>query len=122
MTKSLVLLPGDGIGPEVCAEVRRIAEWFNQNAGLGVSITEHVFGGASYDRFGKPLADSALQAALGADAVVMGAVGGPQWSDVPREVRPEAGLLKLRERLGAFANLRPVTCFDALADASSLKR
>ncbi|CAN5342895.1 3-isopropylmalate dehydrogenase [soil metagenome] len=115
---NLLLLPGDGIGPEVCAEVRRIAAALTPD----VDVTEAIYGGASYDAHGTPLTDAVLAAALAADAVLLGAVGGPQWADVPRALRPEMGLLKLRKEMEVFANLRPALCFDALADASSLKR
>ena len=114
----LLLLPGDGIGPEVCAEVRRVAEALTPD----IEVTEAIYGGASYDAHGTPLTDEVLALALAVDAVLLGAVGGPQWADAPRALRPEAGLLKLRVEMGVFANLRPALCFDALADASSLKR
>ncbi|MCR5873805.1 3-isopropylmalate dehydrogenase [Phenylobacterium sp. J426] len=114
----LLLLPGDGIGPEVTAEVRRVA----QALAPELSIDERPFGGASYDAHGVPLTDEALAAAKAARAVLMGAVGGPKWNGVPRDKRPEAGLLNLRAGMGVFANLRPALCFGPLADASSLKR
>ncbi|MEO8114964.1 MAG: 3-isopropylmalate dehydrogenase [Phenylobacterium sp.] len=114
----LLLLPGDGIGPEVTAEVRRVAERLTPE----LSIEERPFGGASFDAFGTPLTDETLAAARGAKAVLMGAVGGPKWVGTPRDKRPEAGLLALRAGMGVFANLRPALCFQALADASSLKR
>jgi 3-isopropylmalate dehydrogenase len=122
MTKTLLLLPGDGIGPEVTAEVRRVADWMNANANLDLALEERDFGGLSYDRHGTPLSDEVRDRALASDAVLMGAVGGPQWADVPRKLRPEMGLLGLRKAMDVFANLRPALCFDALADASSLKR
>ena len=122
MTKTLLLLPGDGIGPEVTAEVRRVAEWMNAHAGLDLALDERAFGGFSYDQFGTPLTDEARDTALKADAVLMGAVGGPKWAGVPRKLRPEAGLLGLRKAMDVFANLRPALCFDALADASTLRR
>jgi 3-isopropylmalate dehydrogenase len=115
---TLLLLPGDGIGPEVCAQVRRVAERLTPD----LTLDERDFGGCSYDRHGVPITDDAIAAALVADAVLMGAVGGPQWSGVARQHRPEAGLLALRKAMQVFANLRPALCFDALADASSLKR
>ena len=118
MSKTLLLLPGDGIGPEVCTEVRKIAAALTND----LIIDEKTYGGASYDAHGTPLTDEALQAALTSDAVLMGAVGGPQWASVPRHLRPEAGLLTLRKEMDVYANLRPALCFDALADASSLKR
>ncbi len=118
MTHSLLLLPGDGIGPEVTAQVERVVAALD----AGISITKHDFGGASIDAHGVPLTEAALDAALKADAVLMGAVGGPQWAAQPYGNRPEAGLLKLRKEMNVFANLRPAVCFPALADASSLKR
>ena len=119
---SLLLLPGDGIGPEVIAEVRRVAAWMGEHAGLELDIDERAFGGTSYDLHGTPLTDEALALALDSSAVLMGAVGGPQWADAPRDKRPEMGLLNLRKAMDAFANLRPALCFEALADASTLKR
>jgi 3-isopropylmalate dehydrogenase len=118
MTKTLLLLPGDGIGPEVIAQVRRVAERLTPD----LILEERAFGGTSYDRFGGPLTDEAEAAALRADAVLMGAVGGPKWAGVARDKRPEAGLLRLRKVMDVFANLRPALCFDPLADASTLKR
>jgi 3-isopropylmalate dehydrogenase len=114
----LLLLPGDGIGPEVTAEVRKVAARLCPD----LSIAEAPFGGASYDQLGTPLADETLAKAKAARAVLMGAVGGPKWTDAPRDKRPEAGLLRLRAGMGVFANLRPALCFQPLADASSLKR
>ena len=122
MTKTLLLLPGDGIGPEVTAEVRRVADWMAAHAGLDLSLDERPYGGAAYDTFGTPLPADTKTAALAADAVLMGAVGGPKWADAPRHLRPEAALLDLRKSMDVFANLRPALCFDALADASTLKR
>jgi len=114
----LLLLPGDGIGPEVTAEVRRVA----QALAPELRVEERPFGGCSYDQHGVPLTDETLALAKSAKAVLMGAVGGPKWADAPRDKRPEAGLLKLRAAMGVFANLRPALCFQPLADASSLKR
>ena len=119
---SLLLLPGDGIGPEVIAQVRRVAAWLGEHAGLALDIEERPFGGTSYDLHGTPLTDEARDLALASTAVLMGAVGGPQWANNPRDKRPEAGLLNLRKAMDTFANLRPALCFEALADASSLKR
>jgi 3-isopropylmalate dehydrogenase len=116
--KRLLLLPGDGIGPEVTAESRRMLDALEL---LGLDLSEAPFGGASLDAHGTPLTDATEAAALAADAVLMGAVGGPQWADVPYGRRPEAGLLRLRAAMQVFANLRPARCFDALVDASSLK-
>jgi len=115
---TMLLLPGDGIGPEVIAEVRRVAAKLTNS----LKIEERDFGGTSYDKHGAPITDEAVELALKSDAVLMGAVGGPKWADVPRTKRPEAALLRLRTEMGVFANLRPAICFDVLADASSLKR
>jgi 3-isopropylmalate dehydrogenase len=118
MTHTLLLLPGDGIGPEVIAATKTVITAL----GAEILLAEHDFGGASIDAHGSPLTDDALRAALEADAVLMGAVGGPQWASQPYGNRPEAGLLKLRKEMNVFANLRPAYCFPALADASTLKR
>jgi len=115
---TLLLLPGDGIGPEVTAEAERVARRVLPE----LAIETRLFGGCSYDAFGTPLTDDTLALALASDAVLMGAVGGPQWAGVPRGSRPEAGLLALRSAMAVFANLRPALCFAALADASTLKR
>lgn len=114
----LLLLPGDGIGPEVMAEVRAVLQAL---ARPGLDVSEAPFGGAAIDTAGTPLPDATKAAALAADAVLMGAVGGPQWADQPYHLRPEAGLLALRAAMGVFANLRPVRLFPALLDASTLK-
>ena len=114
----LLLLPGDGIGPEVTTQARRVAEALTPD----LSIAEGPFGGISFDQHASPLTDETLAAAKSAKAVLMGAVGGPQWANAPRDKRPEAGLLALRAGMGVFANLRPALCFQPLADASSLKR
>jgi 3-isopropylmalate dehydrogenase len=114
----LLLLPGDGIGPEVTAQVRRVAGKVTPD----LTLEERPFGGTSLDLLGAPLSDETLAAAKAAKAVLMGAVGGPKWKDAPRDKRPEAGLLGLRAGMGVFANLRPAICFQPLADASSLKR
>ena len=114
---TLLLLPGDGIGPEVCGEVRRVAAALTPD----LNVEERIYGGASYDAHGAPLTDEVRDAALASDAVLMGAVGGPKWADAPRHLRPEAGLLNLRKAMDVYANLRPAYCFEALADASSLK-
>src|SRR3984893_6121363 len=117
----LLLLPGDGIGPEVMAEVEKLIAWMNKR-GLGQFETEKgLVGGASYDAHGVAVTDAAMALAQAADAVIFGAVGGPRWDTVPYEARPEAGLLRLRKDLGLYANLRPAICYPALASASSLK-
>jgi 3-isopropylmalate dehydrogenase len=114
---TLLVLPGDGIGPEVIEQVRRIASRLMHD----LVIEERPFGGASFDAHGTPLTDEAEALALASDAVLMGAVGGPQWAGVPRDKRPEAALLRLRKVMGVYANLRPAICFDALAGSSTLK-
>lgn len=119
--RSLLILPGDGIGPEVMGQVRRVIDWFGRN-GLAFDVEEDLVGGCAYDAHGAAVSDATMGRALAADAVLLGAVGGPKWDAVPYEVRPEAGLLRLRKDLELFANLRPAKCFDALADFSSLKR
>ncbi len=121
MTKTLLLLPGDGIGPEVTAIARRVAGRLIAQ-GLDLSISEARFGGAAIDADGVPLTDETLALARASDAVLMGAVGGPQWAGQPYDKRPEAGLLALRAGMNVYANLRPARCFAALADASTLKR
>jgi 3-isopropylmalate dehydrogenase len=112
-----LLLPGDGIGPEVTREARRVAHALWPE----LHIEERPFGGTAFDLEGAPLSPATLAAAKASDAVLMGAVGGPQWSGAPRALRPEAGLLELRSGMGVYANLRPALCFGPLADASSLK-
>ncbi len=119
---NLLLLPGDGIGAEVAAEVEKIIAWFG-NEGIARFETDRgLVGGCAYDAHGKAISEDDMVKAQAADAVIFGAVGGPKWDKVPYEVRPEAGLLRLRKDLGLFANLRPAICYPALADASSLKR
>ncbi|MBZ6377982.1 3-isopropylmalate dehydrogenase [Pacificimonas flava] len=118
MTKQLLLLPGDGIGPEVTGQVRRVLDALD----LDIETGEALFGGAAIDAEGVPVSDETVARALAADAVLMGAVGGPKWANQPYDKRPEAGLLRLREAMNVYANLRPARCFSALADASSLKR
>ncbi|TNC72354.1 3-isopropylmalate dehydrogenase [Rubellimicrobium roseum] len=121
MAHDLLLLAGDGIGPEVMGEVKKVIGWFNAN-GMDFAVEEDLVGGCAYDAHGQAVSDATMDKALRADAVLLGAVGGPKWDKVPYEVRPEAGLLRLRKDLELFANLRPAKCFDALADFSSLKR
>jgi len=120
-THKLLLLPGDGIGPEVMREVEKLVGWFRKN-GVGFETESDLVGGSAYDAHKVAITDAAMARAQGADAVLFGAVGGPKWADVPYAARPEAGLLRLRKELGLFANLRPAICYPALADASSLKR
>src|SRR5262245_29361916 len=121
-TINLLLLPGDGIGPEVMAEVKRLIGWMNARGLASFATEEALVGGAAYDAHKVAVTDETMAKAKAADAVLFGAVGGPKWDGVPYEVRPEAGLLRLRKELGLFANLRPAVCYPALADASSLKR
>ena len=119
---NLLMLPGDGIGPEVINEVERVIEWFNNNSNHKFEIEKDLVGGAAYDEHGQSISDEAMALAHKSDAVIFGAVGGPKWDNVPFEVRPEAGLLRLRKELDLFANLRPAICYKALAEASSLKK
>ena len=121
MTNSLLILPGDGIGPEVMAEVRKIITWIEDKKGVSFDITEDLVGGAAIDEYGTSLSDDTLEKCQQADAVLLGAVGGPKWDDVDYAIRPEAGLLRIRKELDLFANLRPAIVFDALIDASTLK-
>ena len=118
----LLLLPGDGIGPEVMAEVEGVAHWLNGQPQSSFNVETELVGGAAIDAPGVPVTDATVDKADKADATILGAVGGPKWDGVDFEVRPEAGLLRLRKDLDLFANLRPAICFPALADASSLKR
>src|SRR5690349_8743450 len=121
-THTLLLLPGDGIGPEVMAEVKKLIAFMNAR-GLGsFEIDEDLVGGCCYDAHKVAITDTTMAKAHAADAVIFGAVGGPQWDRVPYEVRPEAGLLRLRKELELFANIRPAVCYPALAESSSLKR
>ena len=123
MTKpSLLILPGDGIGPEVMAEVTRIIDWLGANRGLEFDVETDLVGGAAYDVHGVPLSDETMEKAQEADAVLLGAVGGPRYDTLDFSMKPERGLLRLRKEMDLFSNLRPAQCFDALADFSSLKR
>ncbi|WEX09880.1 3-isopropylmalate dehydrogenase [Chelativorans sp. AA-79] len=121
-TRKLLLLPGDGIGPEAMAEVSKLIAVMNSEFGAGFEMEAGLVGGAAHDAHGKAISEEDMQRALQADAVLFGAVGGPKWADVPYDVRPEAGLLRLRKDMELFANLRPAICYPALADSSSLKR
>jgi 3-isopropylmalate dehydrogenase len=120
MTKKIAILPGDGIGVEIVAEAVKLLELL-KNKGLDIELTEAPVGGAGYDAAGKPLPDETLALVKKADAILLGAVGGPQYEKLPRELRPERGLLGLRSELGLFANLRPAILYPQLAEASSLK-
>ena len=117
----ILLLPGDGIGPEVAAQVEKVVGWFEKQGLAGFSLERGLVGGCAYDAHKQAISEGDMKLAQEADAVLFGAVGGPKWADVPYQHRPEAGLLRLRKDLGLFANLRPAICYPALASASSLK-
>ncbi len=119
---SVLILPGDGIGPEVMAEVRKIIDWFGTRRDLAFDVSEDLVGGAAFDRHGVPLTDETMARAQEVDAVLLGAVGGPKYDGLDFAVKPERGLLRLRKEMDLYANLRPAQCFDALADFSSLKK
>jgi 3-isopropylmalate dehydrogenase len=119
---SLLILAGDGIGPEVMAEVKRIIGWFGEKRGVTFDVSEDLVGGAAYDQHGIPLHDDTMARAQEVDAVLLGAVGGPKYDVLDFSVKPERGLLRLRKEMDLFSNLRPAQCFDALADFSSLKK
>ncbi len=119
--KKILVLPGDGIGNEVMAEVLKIINWMEKTKSLSIDISERLVGGVAYDAEGDSISDETMQVALDSDAVLFGAVGGSKWDNVDRHKRPEAALLRLRKDLDLFANLRPAVVLDALAEASSLK-
>jgi len=119
---SLLILAGDGIGPEVMAQVARIIDWYGDKRGLKFDVSEDLVGGAAYDKHGTPLHDDTMAHAQEVDAVLLGAVGGPKYDGLDFSVKPERGLLRLRKEMDLFSNLRPAQCFDALADFSSLKK
>lgn len=121
MSTHILLLPGDGIGPEVVTQAVKIIGWLNDNAGTDFVTSEANLGGIAYDKEGDPFPDTTVKAARAADAILLGAVGGPKWEPLDISVRPEKGLLGIRKELGLFANLRPAIVFDELADASTLK-
>ena len=118
---SLLILAGDGIGPEVMAEVKKLIAWF-AGRGIPFDVSEGLVGGCSYDAHGTPLTDEVMARAQGVDAVLLGAVGGPAYDKLDFSAKPERGLLRLRKEMDLFSNLRPAQCFDALADFSSLKK
>ena len=120
--RKVLVLPGDGIGPEIMREVMRVAEFFDRRHIASFEVTEGLVGGSAYDASGTPLTDATMAQALAADAVLFGSVGGPKWETLPFELQPERGLLRLRKEMDLFANLRPAVVFEALADASALKR
>ncbi|MBF0563497.1 MAG: 3-isopropylmalate dehydrogenase [Alphaproteobacteria bacterium] len=117
----LLVLPGDGIGPEVMSQVMRVIEWLSRKGRGEFSVKEGLVGGCAYDAHGAPLSDETMAEAMAADAVLLGAVGGPKWDNLPFASKPERGLLRLRKEMDLFANLRPAVVFDALVEASSLK-
>ena len=117
----MALIPGDGIGNEVMAEVLKIIDWLSRSRSMSFDISERLVGGTAYDTEGDSISDATMQEALESDAVLFGAVGGPKWDNVERDKRPEAALLRLRKELDFFANLRPAVVLDALSESSSLK-
>ena len=119
--RKILLLPGDGIGPEVIGEVRKIINWFNVKKSLDFEIDEDLAGGSSFDKYGTPITDEVFYKALESAVIMLGAVGGPKWDKVEFSKKPERALLKLRKELKLFANLRPAICFKQLVDASTLK-
>ena len=119
--RKILLLPGDGIGPEVIAEVKKIIEWLNKNKSLDFEIDQDLVGGTAYDKHGTPITDEVFYKALESEAIILGAVGGPKWDNLEFSKKPERALLKLRKELKLFANLRPAICFKQLVEASSLK-
>ncbi|MCL4142478.1 UNVERIFIED_CONTAM: hypothetical protein GTU68_057634 [Idotea baltica] len=118
----MLILPGDGIGAEVMVEVQRVVDWVSGASGTPFTTDTDLVGGAALDAHGVPLHDDTMKKAFDFDAVLLGAVGGPKWDNLDFSIKPERGLLRLRKEMALFANLRPAMCFDALADASSLKR
>ena len=119
--RKFLLLPGDGVGPEVVGEVKKIIQWFNSNKSLDFETEEGLAGGVSYEKYGTPITDEVFYKALESEAVILGAVGGPKWDNLEFSKKPERALLKLRKELKLFANLRPAICFKQLVDASTLK-
>ncbi len=121
MGKHILILEGDGIGPEIVREARKVMDVVNTKFDLGLTFENELMGGCAIDVHGVPLADSTLEKARKADAILLGAVGGPKWDKLDRSIRPEKGLLKIRSQLGLYANLRPALLYPQLVDASSLK-
>ncbi len=121
MSSKILILPGDGIGPEIVAEAKKVLETLRSDFGLQIETEEGAIGGAGYDAAGHPLPDATLALAGAADSVLLGAVGGPQYDGLPRELRPERGLLGIRSELDLFSNLRPAILYEQLADASTLR-
>ena len=121
MTKQILILPGDGIGKEVTTSAIEVLDYLKASNDLDFNVLERDVGGTSYDLYGKPLTEETLEIAKNSDAVLFGAVGGPQWEHLGWDLRPEQALLGLRKSLGLFANLRPAFLFNELASASPLK-
>ncbi|WP_417512799.1 3-isopropylmalate dehydrogenase [Minwuia sp.] len=119
--RKLLILPGDGIGPEVMVTVRKVIDWMDKRRAVSFDVEEDLVGGSAIDAHGIPVTDKTVDTAMNSDAVLLGAVGGPKWDELPFDQKPERGLLRLRKDLGLYANLRPALCFDALVEASSLK-
>ena len=119
--RTLLILPGDGIGVEAMHQVRRVIAWMEKRRAVSFEVTEDLVGGAAYEVHGTPITDETMEKALATDAVLFGAIGGPKWDDLPFELRPERSLLRLRKEMDLFANLRPAMCFEAMAGGSSLK-
>jgi len=117
----ILLLPGDGIGPEIIDATRQIMHWFRTHRAFDFEVEDALIGGVAYEKAGRPDPDETIEKAKNADAVLLGAVGGPQWDNLAFELKPERGLLRLRKEMNVFANLRPALCFKALQDASTLK-
>jgi len=121
MSKQILVLPGDGIGPDIMAEAVKVLRRVDAMFGLGYELGFDSIGGAAYEQYGTPLSDQTLARARAADAILLGAVGGPKWETIDPALRPERGLLKIRSELGLFANLRPAILYPQLAGASALK-
>ena len=113
---NILVTPGDGIGPEVIDATRRVLDWYGKNRNFAFHVEEALVGGAAFEKTGRPDPDQTIEKAKRADALLFGAVGGPQWDKLPFAQKPERGLLRLRKDLELFANLRPALCFDALKD------
>ena len=120
-SRKILLLPGDGIGPEVVNEVKKVIQWFNSNKSLDFTIDEDLIGGASIEKHKSPITDEVFYKAIESEIIIFGACGGPKWDNLEFSKKPERALLKLRKELKLFANLRPAICFKQLVEASSLK-
>src|SRR3984893_11380193 len=119
--KKLLILPGDGIGPEVMREVRRVIDWMDRRRMVTFDVSDDYVGGSAIDTYGTPITDETMQKAKDTDAILFGSVGGPKWDKLGFQLRPELAILRLRKELDLFANLRPAIVFDPLVDASTLK-